>query len=95
MTREHIRMARIERTELLEGTDDLMPFDFRSWRTTGCTWHAMLGVDSWALARWAGHKTPETTWMHYAKEGPDVRRRHGEPFPAARPTRPHGLRGSG
>lgn len=82
MVRKHLRAAGIERSELFDGTDDLMPFDFRSLRTTGCTWHAMQGTDSWVLARWAGHTSPEVTWAHYAKQGPDLRRRHGEPFPA-------------
>ena len=82
MTRRHLEAAGIARGELREGTSKRMPFDFRSWRTTGCTWHAMAGADSWALARWAGHKSPETTWHSYAKEGPDLRKRYGEPFPA-------------
>ncbi len=80
-TRQNLALANIERTELLAGTVDFMPFDFRSWRTTGCTWHAMLGTDSYVLATWTGHKSPETTWASYIKRGPDLRRRHGEPFP--------------
>ena len=59
-----------------------MPFDFRSWRTTGCTWLAMLGTDSYVIAQQAGHKSPDTTWGSYIKRGPDLRQRHGEPFPA-------------
>lgn len=80
--RRHLVAAKIDRDELLEGSGELMPVDFRSLRTTGCTWHAMLGTDSYALARWAGHESPDVTWGHYAKQGPDLRRRHGEPFPA-------------
>ena len=81
-TRRHVKLAGIDRVELVVGSEDLMPFDFRSWRTTGCSWHAMLGTDSWLLAKWAGHKSPETTWSHYAKEGPDALKLHGKPFPA-------------
>jgi hypothetical protein len=64
---------------------DLMPFDFRSWRTTGCTWLAMLGTDSYVIAQQAGHKSPDTTWGSYIKQGPDLRRRYGEPFPPLPP----------
>lgn len=80
-TRGHVTKAGVERTELLVGTRDHMPFDFRSWRTTGCTWLAMMGTDSQVLARQAGHKSPDTTWASYVKRGPDLRQRHGEPFP--------------
>jgi integrase len=45
-TRRHIELAGIDRAELVGGSADLLPFDFRSWRTTGCTWLAMLGTDS-------------------------------------------------
>jgi len=82
MSRRVLLAAGITDSVLLEGDDDHMPFDFRSWRTAGCSWHAMLGTDSWLLAKWAGHKSPETTWSHYAKEGPDALKLHGEPFPA-------------
>ncbi|MBS2017492.1 MAG: site-specific integrase, partial [Deltaproteobacteria bacterium] len=79
--RRHLAVAKLQRRELLVGTPDLMPFDFRSFRTTGCTWLAMLGVDSYVIAQQAGHKSPETTWASYIKRGPDLRQRHGEPFP--------------
>lgn len=82
MVRRFLEVAGIDNADLLDGTDTLMPFDFRSFRTTGCTWHAMSGTDSYVLARWAGHTSPEVTWNHYAKQGPDLRRRHGEPFPS-------------
>ncbi len=81
-TRQHIRLVKLERTELVEGSADLMPFDFRSWRTTGCTWLAMLGTDSYVIALQAGHKSPDVTWSSYIKRGPDLRQRYGEPFPA-------------
>jgi len=81
-TREHMRLAKIERVELIDGSPDLMPFDFRSFRTTGCTWLAMLGTDSYVVALQAGHKSPDVTWGSYIKRGPDLRKRHGEPFPA-------------
>lgn len=84
-TRGHVRRAGIARTELCDGTPDLMPFDFRSWRTTGCTWLAMLGTDSYVIAQQAGHKSPDTTWASYIKRGPDLRQRHGEPFPPLPP----------
>jgi integrase len=80
-TRRHVKAAGIDRRELVVGTEDLMPFDFRSWRTTGCTWLAMLGTDSYVIAQQAGHKSPDTTWGSYIKRGPDLRQRHGEPFP--------------
>lgn len=82
-TRKHVKLAGIRRQELIEGTDDIMPFDFRSWRTrtTGCTWLAMLGTDSYVIALQAGHKSPDVTWGSYIKRGPDLRQRHGEPFP--------------
>ena len=81
-TRRHVKAAGIVRAELVSGTADLMPFDFRSWRTTGCTWLAMLGTDSFVIAHQAGHKSPDTTWGSYIKRGPDLRQRHGEPFAA-------------
>ena len=81
-TRRHLKLAGIDRVELVIGGDDLMPFDFRSWRTTGCTWLAMLGTDSYVIALQAGHKSPDTTWSSYIKRGPDLRQRYGEPFPA-------------
>ena len=79
-TRRHIKLAGIERTELVDGSADLLPFDFRSFRTTGCTWLAMLGTDSYVIALQAGHKSPDTTWGSYIKRGPDLRQRYGEPF---------------
>lgn len=79
--RAYLKIAGIARRELWTGTPDHMPFDWRSLRTTGCTWMAMLGTDSYVLARYSGHKQPETTWASYIKQGPDLRRRHGEPFP--------------
>lgn len=80
-TREALKLAKVARTELVDGTPDLMPFDFRSWRTTGCTWLAMIGTDSYVIALQAGHKSPDTTWGSYIKRGPDLRQRYGEPFP--------------
>ena len=82
MVRRYLKVAGIERTELLDGTNERVPFDFRSFRTTGCTWHAMLGTDSFVLARWAGHSSPDVTWGSYVKSGPDLRKRYGDPFPA-------------
>ena len=79
-TREHLKLAGIERRVLFDGTTKLLPFDFRSWRTTRCTWHAMNGTDSWVIARWSGHKTPETTWDRYVKQAPEACRREGTPF---------------
>lgn len=78
--REHLELAGVMTDELRSGTSKKMPFDFRSWRTTGETWHAMNGVDSYVLASWAGH-APDMAWQHYIKQGPDLRRRYGEPFP--------------
>lgn len=80
-TRRHLKLAGIERRELVDGTPDLLPFDFRTWRTTGCTWLAMLGTDSYVIALQAGHKSPDVTWGSYIKRGPDLRQRYGEPFP--------------
>ncbi len=80
--RKHLGIAGVERTELVEGTDDHARLDFRSLRTTGITCHARMETDSCALARYAGHRSPDITWSAYAKEGPDRRRRDGEPFPA-------------
>jgi integrase len=79
--RQHLEVAGIERTELIEGTEDFLAFDFRSFRTTGCTWLAMLGTDSFVIAAQAGHENPSTTWGSYIRRGPDLRRRLGEPFP--------------
>lgn len=79
--REYLKLAGITRSELIDGTDDLLPFDWRSLRTTGITWHCMNGVDSYVLATWSGHKSPDVTWGSYIKRGPDLRKRHGEPFP--------------
>jgi len=80
-TRKRMRIAGLERSELIDGSTNLMPFDFRSWRTTGCTWLAMLGTDSYVITKQAGHKSPDVTWNSYIKRGPDLRRRYGEPFP--------------
>ena len=77
--RAYLKIAGIARRELWTGTPDHMPFDWRSLRTTGCM--AMLGTDSYVLAHYSGHKQPETTWASYIKQGPDLRQRHGEPFP--------------
>ena len=32
-TRRHLKLAGIDRAELVEGSTGLLPFDFRSWRT--------------------------------------------------------------
>ena len=79
--RAHLEQAGVDRLDLLKGSDVLKPFDFRSLRTTGITWLAMLGTDSSVIALYAGHDKPEVSWAHYIKQGPDLRRRYGEPFP--------------
>ncbi len=81
MLRVHLKMAGVDRAELHEGSDATMAFDFRSLRTTGITWSAMAGVDSFVLALRAGHKSPSITWASYAKQGPDLMGRYGTPFP--------------
>ena len=81
-TREHLTLAKVgtTRKELVDGSSAHMPFDFRSWRTTGITWCVLAGYDSASIVQWAGHEDVKTTLASYIKQGRDLRQRHGEPF---------------
>jgi integrase len=70
LLRAHLTTAGIERDELHHGTQHLLPFDVRSFRTTFATWTAQAGYDSTWLDVWIGHKPKSTSAKHYVKQTP-------------------------
>ena len=56
-----------------------MRANFRSWRDSGITWLAMLGLDVARIMRRAGHDDVGTT-MGYVKQAEDLGGELGEPF---------------
>jgi integrase len=68
--REHLEAAGVDRPELLQGTDTLLPFDVRSFRTTFATWAAKAGFDSGWVRVWLGHKPQGVAEKNYMKDVP-------------------------
>ena len=68
--RRHLLIAGITRAELQDGTDQLVRFDVRSFRTTFATWCTKAGYDSAWVSRWLGHKAKGTAAKHYVKDVP-------------------------
>ena len=80
-TRTHLKAAGSTARSCSREAPTSCPSTSGAGATTGCTWLAMLGTDSYVIALQAGHKSPDTTWGSYIKRGPDLRQRYGEPFP--------------
>lgn len=78
-TRDHLRLAKLDRQELFDGSALFLPFDFRSWRTTGATWCVLANYDTASIVLWSGHKDLSTTLGSYIKQARDLRHRHGDP----------------
>jgi integrase len=97
--RRHLLVAGIKETELQEGTDQLVPFDVRSFRTTFATWCSMAGYDSAWIAIWLGHKPKGTAAKHYVKNVPHFEDALLKPTPPGLvppfPPLPESLLGSG
>lgn len=66
--REHLRLAGITRPELHEGTETLIAFDVRSFRTCFATWCARSRFDSAWIDVWLGHAPKTTAAKHYVKD---------------------------
>ena len=66
--REHLRAVGITRPELHDGTETLLPFDVRSFRTCFATWCARSGFDSAWIDAWLGHVPKTTAAKHYVKD---------------------------
>lgn len=60
--------AGVTRPELQSGTETLLAFDVRSFRTTFATWCARSRFDSADLDKWLGHKPKTTAAKHYVKD---------------------------
>jgi integrase len=71
LTRRYLRVAGVDRASLFDGEAKHKRLDFRSWRTTGLTWLAMLGTDSHVMALQAGHEKPDVLGeLHQARARP-------------------------
>jgi integrase len=78
-TRAHLLAAGIVRDALHVSTFTMVRANFRSWRDSGITWLAMLGLDVAKIMRRAGHDDVGTT-MRYVKLAEDLSGELGEPF---------------
>lgn len=78
-TRRHLRDAGIHRDALHVTTLSMVRANFRSWRDSGITWLAMVGLDVAKIMRRAGHDDVATT-MRYVKQAEDIDGELGEPF---------------
>ena len=83
-TRRHLLAAGIVREALHVSTVATVRANFRSWRDSGLTWLAMIGVDAARIMRRAGHDDVATT-MRYVKQAEDLGDALGEPFGALPP----------
>jgi len=79
--REHLEAAGVDRPELLQGTDTLLAFDVRSFRTTFATWCAKAGYDSGWVRVWIGHKGQGVAERHYLKDVPSFEEVNLKPAP--------------
>ncbi len=79
-TRQHLKLAGVERPALTDDTTTTLRANFRSWRDSGITWLALAGVDLAKMQRRAGHENIATT-LGYVKLAEDLRGRVGAPFP--------------
>lgn len=80
-TRGHLLTAGVVREGLHVSTVTTVRANFRSWRDSGLTWLAMIGVDATRIMRRAGHDDVATT-MRYIKQAEDLGDALGEPFGA-------------
>lgn len=80
-TRSHLLTAGVARHALHFSDLTMVRANFRSWRDSGITWLAMVGVDTAKIMRRAGHDDIGTT-MRYVKLAEDVGGELGEPFGA-------------
>jgi len=79
--RKHFEVAKLDRPRLKEESTTTMMVNFRSWRDTGITWLALMGVDVAKMQRRAGHDSISTT-LGYVKMAEDLTGSIGDPFPA-------------
>ena len=77
--RRHLWSAGVRRPELHESTLTRVRAGFRSWRDSGITWSAIVGVGLAQIMRRAGHEDVATT-MRYVKLAEDLRGALGRPF---------------
>lgn len=80
LTREHLKLAAVDRAELFVSTATHKMIGFRSWRETGITWCFLADERVEVVQRRAGHKHIETT-LGYAKEVENRKGKFGVPFP--------------
>jgi integrase len=80
-TRRHLLAAGIVRDALHVSTATMVRANFRSWRDSGITWLAIVGLDLAKIMRRAGHDDVGTT-MGYVKQAEDLGGELGEPFGA-------------
>lgn len=80
-TRRHLVTAGVVRNALHLSDLTMVRANFRSWRDSGITWLAMVGLDTAKIMRRAGHDDVGTT-MRYIKLAEDLGGDLGEPFGA-------------
>ena len=77
--REHMATAGVDRESYRAGTRTHALTNFRSWRDSGITWLAMMGLGVDRMMRRAGHDVVQTT-MGYMKLAEDMTGELGAPF---------------
>jgi integrase len=77
--RRDLLAAGVVRQALHATTPTTVRANFRSWRDSGITWLAMMGVDTGRIMRRAGHQDLGTT-MGYVKQAEDLDASLGRPF---------------
>ena len=77
--REHMATAGVDRDSYRAGTRTHALTNFRSWRDSGITWLAMMGLGVDRMMRRAGHDVVQTT-MGYVKLAEDMTGELGVPF---------------
>lgn len=78
--RRWLKVAKVDRAALHEGTPTQKPLTWHDLRATGLTWMAVRGDDPLKIKQRAGHSTFSTTEL-YIREAEAVRDGFGDVFP--------------
>lgn len=79
--RRWLKVAKVDRDELHNGSATRKPMTWHDLRATGLTWMAVRGLDPLKIKQRAGHASFSTTEL-YIRQAEAVREGFGEPFPA-------------
>ena len=84
LLREHLKTARVDRTELFADDAQRKRITIQDLRATGITWAAVRGDDTLRIKQRAGHKSFSTT-EGYIREAENLRDGFGSAFPPLPP----------